>query len=184
MAFCYADGDSNADLYLVQNFFGPQRLTGRWDGGLSVLLLGDGTGGFKPVWPSRSGLVISEDAKGLASLDLNEDGSDDFVVGVNGDRFRTFQAAATHARRLQLRLRGPQGNPTAVGANVTVTTLVNGRPVHHTAEVYAGGSYLSQSSARISVPVGDHPTAVVLVNWPDGSKEQTTVSVDQRASWS
>jgi enediyne biosynthesis protein E4 len=180
VAFCFADGDSNADLYLVQNFFSPQRLTGRWDGGLSVLLLGDGAGGFKPAWPSRSGLVISKDAKGLAILDLNGDGVDDFIVGVNGDRFRTFQAAASPARPLQLRLRGPKGNPTAVGAKATVTTLVNGRPVRHTAEVYAGGSYLSQSAARISAPVGDRPTAEVLVNWPDGTTEQTTVSADTK----
>jgi hypothetical protein len=176
VAFCFADGDSNADLYLVQNSFSPQRLTGRWDGGLSVLLLGDGAGDFKPVWPSHSGLVISKDAKGLAILDLNGDGVDDFVVGVNGDRFRTFQAAARHASQLQFRLRGPKGNPTAVGAKVTVTTLVEGRPVHHTAEVYAGGSYLSQSSARIAAPVGDRPIAEVLVDWPDGTTEQTTVS--------
>ena len=145
-----------------------------------MLLLGDGAGGFKPVWPSRSGLVISKDAKGLASLDLNADGADDFVVGINGDRFRTFQAAATHARRLQIRLRGPKGNPTAVGAKVTVTTLVDGRPVRHTAEVYAGGSYLSQSAREFRLPVGDRPTAEVLVNWPDGTKERTTLSVDAK----
>ena len=88
-----------------------------------MLLLGDGAGGFNPVWPNRSGLVIPDDAKGLASLDLNADGADDFVVGINSGRFRTFQAAAANGRRLRLRLRGPQGNPTAVGAKVSVTTF-------------------------------------------------------------
>ena len=178
VVFCYADGDANPDLYLVQNFFSPQRLTGRMDGGLSVLLLGDGAGGFNPVWPNRSGLVIPDDAKGLASLDLNADGADDFVVGINSDRFRTFQAAAADGRRLRLRLRGPQGNPTAVGAKVSVTTSSTVGRSAILAEVYAGGSYLSQSSPRISLPVGDESTAEVLVKWPDGTQQRTTVAVD------
>jgi hypothetical protein len=177
VAFCYADGDSNVDLYLVQNFFSPQRETGQMDGGLSVLLLGDGAGGFKPVWPSRSGLVVPNDAKGLARLDLNADGADDFVVSVNGGRFQTFRAAAG-TRHLQLRLQGPPGNPTAVGAKVTLVSSVRGRTVRHVAEVYAGGSYLSQSSPRISLPVSDGPATEVVVRWPDGSEERSTLGND------
>jgi enediyne biosynthesis protein E4 len=176
--FCYADGDANPDLYLVQNFYGPQRLTGRMDGGLSVLLLGDGAGGFNPVWPTRSGLVIPDDAKGLVTLDLNADGADDFVVSINNGRFRTFKAAATNGRRLRLRLRGPQGNPTGLGAKVSVTTSFDGRTVRHVAEVHAGGSYLSQSSPRISLPIGDDSNAVVLVKWPDGTQQRATLAVD------
>jgi hypothetical protein len=174
VSFCYADADLNPDLYLVQNFFTPHRETGRMDGGLSVLLLGDGTGGFKPVWPNRSGLVISDDAKGLSSLDLNADGADDFVVSVNNGRFRTFQSAVTKGRRLQFRLRGPKGNPSAVGAKVIVTTSVDSRPLRHAAEVYAGGSYLSQSSPRISLPVGEGAVNV-LVKWTDGTEQRTTI---------
>ena len=33
-------GDEFTDLYLVQNFFGPQIETGQMDGGLSLLLTG------------------------------------------------------------------------------------------------------------------------------------------------
>jgi hypothetical protein len=174
VAFCYADDDLNPDLYVVQNFLSPHRETGRMDGGLSVLLLGDGNGEFKPVWPNRSGLVIPDDAKGLATLDLNADGADDFVVSVNNGRFRMFQRAATGGRRLQFRLRGPKGNPTAIGAQVTVTTSVGGRLLKNVAEVYAGGSYLSQSSPRITLPVGDGAVNV-LVRWPDGSEQRTSL---------
>jgi hypothetical protein len=176
VVFCYADNDANPDLCLVQNFFSPQRLTGHMDGGLSLLLLGDGSGGFNPVWPDRSGLVIPDDAKGLATLDLNADGADDFIVGINSGRFRTFQRAAADRRRLRLRLRGPQGNPAAVGAKVSVTTSVDGQAVRHLAELHAGGSYLSQSSPWISLPVDDEPTAEVLVQWPDGTQQRTTVA--------
>jgi hypothetical protein len=145
------------------------------DGGLSVLLLGDGAGGFKPVWPGRSGLVVPDDAKGLARLDLNADGADDFVVGVNGGRFRTFRAASAGTRHLQLRLQGPWGNPTAVGARVEVVSAIGGRSVRNTAEVYAGGSYLSQSSPRIALPVSDETATEVVVRWPDGTEERTTL---------
>jgi hypothetical protein len=177
VVFCYADDDSNVDLYLVQNFFSPQRETGRMDGGLSALLLGDGAGGFKPVWPSRSGLVVPDDVKGLARMDLNADDAMDFVVGVNGGQFRTFRATAA-ARHLQLRLQGPRGNPTAVGAKVAVISTDRGRTVRHIAEVYAGGSYLSQSSPRNSLPVSDGPATEILVRWPDGTQQRTTLSKD------
>lgn len=36
------DGDLNLDVYLVQNLFTPQQETGRFDGGLSLLLSGRG----------------------------------------------------------------------------------------------------------------------------------------------
>jgi hypothetical protein len=174
VAFCFADDDLNPDLYVVQNSFSPHRETGRMDGGLSVLLLGDGTGSFGPVWPNRSGLVIPDDAKGLGTIDLNADGADDFVVTVNNGRFRTFQSAVTKGRRLQFRLHGPKGNPAAVGSKLMVATSVGGRPLRHVAEIYAGGSYLSQSSPRISLPVGEGPVNV-LVKWPDGSEQRTTL---------
>ena len=48
-AVCDINGDGNLDLYVVQNFFGPQRETGYMDGGVSLLLLGYGTGQFESV---------------------------------------------------------------------------------------------------------------------------------------
>jgi hypothetical protein len=178
VSFCHADGDGNVDLYLVQNSYGPHRETGRMDGGLSVLLLGDGAGEFTPVWPNRSGLVVPHDAKGLARLDLDADGADDFLVSINGDGFRTFRATADGARHLQVRLQGPLGNPTAVGAKVAVVSSTGGRSVRQVAEVYAGGSYLSQSSPRVSLPVSDGKATEVHVRWPDGTEERTTLGSD------
>jgi hypothetical protein len=178
VVFCFANDDPHADLYMVHNFFSPHRETGRMDGGLSALLVGDGVGGFSPVWPDRSGLVVPNDAKGLAKLDLNADGAEDFVVSVNGGRFQTFRAAADSTRHLQLRLQGPPGNPTAVGARVTVVSSVGGRTVRNVAEVYAGGSYLSQSSPRISLPPSEGTTSEVHVRWPDGTDERKTLGKD------
>ena len=41
--------DGLLDIYLVDNFWSPERETGRMDGGVSLLLLGRGTGKFEPV---------------------------------------------------------------------------------------------------------------------------------------
>lgn len=53
---------------MIHNFSAPQPVTGHMDGGLSLLLKGDGTGRL-PVDPTESGLVVPGDAKGPATVD-------------------------------------------------------------------------------------------------------------------
>ena len=65
---------------MVQNFFGPQRETGRMDGGVS-LLLKNKKGQFSPIWPDKSHLLVSGDAKALTISDLNNDGLLEFYLG-------------------------------------------------------------------------------------------------------
>ena len=77
------NGDGRADIYGVQNSFAPAAVAGRFDGGLSQLLLGDGRGGFDAVPPSESGLVVPGDAKSVVVTDLDRDGRPDFVVTRN-----------------------------------------------------------------------------------------------------
>jgi hypothetical protein len=64
------DGDGRLDLFCVGNNFGPEANTGRFDGGLSVLLRGDGHGGFTPLSPAQSGLSVIGDARSVVALDL------------------------------------------------------------------------------------------------------------------
>src|SRR5208283_1244996 len=63
-------GDGHAGIYAVQNSYAPIPSVGRFDGGLSQLLRGDGRGHFTPVAPSESNLVVAGDAKALAVVDL------------------------------------------------------------------------------------------------------------------
>lgn len=174
--FCYANADHNVDLYVVQNFFGPQRETGRMDGGLSLLLLGDGNGGFSSVWPAESGVVIDGDAKGLSRIDLNSDGLDDFVVTVNNGAVRTFQNRCDQGKWIRVRLVGDPRNPTGVGAKVSVVSREDGHTLQAT-EVYAGGGYLSQSSASLSFPIGEE-SADIVVSWPNGGTDRMEAPLD------
>jgi hypothetical protein len=72
--------DGHADIYAVQNDYSPIDLVGRFEGGLSQLLVGDGRGGFTPIEPRQSGLVVPGEAQGVAILDLDGDGTLDLFV--------------------------------------------------------------------------------------------------------
>jgi len=165
------NGDGNADIYIVQNFYHPQRETGKMAGGLSVLLLGDGNGSFKEIWPSRSGLIVSEDARGLSSCDWNNDGWVDFAVSVNNGKMKLFENksdASGPFKSLRISLSYAQGNPNGVGSRVS---LIMEDGSVQCDEVSAGGSYLSQSSPDLFFGVGlEKSIKSINVRWPDGKE--------------
>ncbi len=77
------DEDNRLDIVMAQNFYAPQRETGRMDGGLSLLLKGDGTGQFEPVWPRQSGIDLPHDTRRVAAADVNGDGHTDLIFAAN-----------------------------------------------------------------------------------------------------
>jgi hypothetical protein len=77
------NGDGHTDLYAGQNSFAPLSRVGRFAGGLSQLLLGDGSGGFTAVPPATSGLVAPGEVGGVVPLDANADGRADLMVTRN-----------------------------------------------------------------------------------------------------
>ena len=91
LAFLEANGDSKIDLYVSQNFYGPQRETGRMAGGVGLLLTGNGDASFTEVGPKRSGIVVPDDARQAVTLDANGDGKDDLAIAVNNGRVRIMQ---------------------------------------------------------------------------------------------
>ena len=175
------DGDGHLDLYAVQNSSAPNPGIGRFDGGLSQLLRGDGRGNFTTVEPARSGLVVPGDAKALVVLDLDADGWPDFIVSRNnapGLAWRNEGMPGRHS--FQVRLRGRAGNPTAVGAQLRLE-LADGSV--QLAEVTAGGGYYSQSSpaAFFGWPDGNPPRRL-SVRWPDGTTSEQMLSGEPAAA--
>ena len=161
------DGDGFADLYTVQNSYAPLTLVGRFDGGLSQFLRGDGHGHFTPVPVAASGLFVPGEAKALAVLDLDHDGWPDFLVTRSNDTTLAFRNSPIAGRNfLQIALHGATGNPTALGARITVE-LTDGST--QTSEVYAGSGYYSQSIATGFFGYPDsNPPKKIRVRWPSG----------------
>ena len=63
-------GDGVLDVYCVGNNYGPEPSTGRFDGGVSILLKGDGHGGLTPVPAWKSGLLAYGDTRSALAIAL------------------------------------------------------------------------------------------------------------------
>ena len=163
---CDANADGNLDLYVVQNFSGPQRETGYMDGGVSHLLLGDGSGMLKPVSPDESGLVVPGDATSVTAHDLNRDGKVDFFVGINNGKFESF-INQTGSESYVLRISEYTKN-NYIGSKIWVYFRDNSVQLH---EVFAGGGYLSQSAPVIFIG-NKKNIKKIIIQWPDGSKNE------------
>ncbi|MCA9212881.1 MAG: VCBS repeat-containing protein [Planctomycetales bacterium] len=85
------NGDQKLDLFLAENFYGPQPETGRADGGISQILLGNGDCTFHSLPPHESGIVVPGDATGVTQADLDGDGTLELIVPTNDGKIYTFQ---------------------------------------------------------------------------------------------
>lgn len=156
------DADGNADIVLNQNFiFGPQIETGAFDGGIGLMLKGDGQGSFSPVDPAHSGLVIPGDNRAAAVLDLNGDGSPDLLGGQNNGSLQAFHT--TGGKWLAVRLPG--------GLCATVTLQIPGQPPQ-TAVLSPGGGYWSQNDSAAWFATGQAREGTVTVS-SGGRKTET-----------
>ncbi|MDG2400932.1 MAG: FG-GAP-like repeat-containing protein [Akkermansiaceae bacterium] len=159
------DGDGDLDAALAQNFYGPQRETGRMDGGLGLILENDGSGNFHPMGARESGIVIPEDAKSLSLADLNQDQRPDLIFGMNNGPVVTY---LNQSQNDVLAVTLPAA---AVGAKVTINS--NSRSLH------GGGSYLSQSTPVLVFQAPKEDTTAVI-RWPDGSTKEVPLATGTR----
>ncbi len=168
------DGDGHADIYAVENSYAPIPSVGRFDGGLSQWLRGDGHGKFFAAAPAETGLVVPGDAKALVVIDLDRDGWPDFLVSRNNGgtlAFRNQGRPGHHS--IAVRLHGPAGNPAAVGARLTVE-MADGST--QTGEIEAGSGYYSQSSpAWFFGWLDANRPQRLRVRWPSGASTEHVI---------
>lgn len=113
--------------------------------------------------------MVPGDAKSLCQLDLDKNGSADFIMTTNnGTAHVLFGPRSEEPSTLAIRLMGEKKNRDAVGARVTLT-LSDGST--QTSEVHAGGSYLSQSAPDLFFAAAkDALPGKVDIVWPTGKK--------------
>ncbi len=162
------DGDSNLDILLANNFFGSQPETNYMDGGLCLLVRGNGDKTFDEVWPDKSGLSISGDSNGLAIADFDRDGKMDAMIAVNNEPLEVLGNQTGTKPGVVIELIGSPENRFAVGAQVIVESDSDKQAF----ELSSGGSYLSSSVAN-EVSIGAtqfEKLKKVTVRWPDGKR--------------
>ncbi len=157
------DGDGHEDLFLAQNFFGVEPETSRYDAGRGLLLRGDGTGGFTPLSSRESGLALDGEQRAAAVADFDGDGRADLVVTQH--RGPTALGHNLIARPgLRVRLAGPPGNPTGLGAALRVGRDGRFGPAR---ELHAGSGGWAQDSA-VTVLARPDGANQLQVRWPGG----------------
>lgn len=164
------DGDGHEDIFLSQNFFATQPEMPRLDAGRSLLLRGDGTGNFKPMPASESGVEVYGEQRGSAVSDFDGDGRIDLAIAQNGASTCLFRNAGAKPG-LRVRLRGHPGNPGAIGA---VLRVKSGFGIGPAREIHAGSGYRSQDGAIQVLALPPLP-AELQVRWPGGRTSSTPV---------
>jgi hypothetical protein len=168
------DGDGKEDVFLSQNFFATEVATPRYDAGRSLLLRGDGAGGLEALPGQRSGLIVYGEQRGAAYADFDGDGRLDLAVSQNGATTRLFQNVGA-VPGLRVRLVGPPGNPSAIGAQMRLRYGERSGPVR---EVQAGSGYWSQNGAVQVLGRAGEPTGL-WIRWPGGHEQVVSVTSGQ-----
>ena len=169
------DGDGAEDIFLNQNFFAVDTATSRYDAGRGLWLRGDGRGRFEAVLGQRSGVMIYGEGRGAALCDYDGDGRIDLAAAQNGAATTLFRNERAKPG-LRVRLEGPAGNPSAIGA---VLRLEFGPRLGAAREIHLGAGYLSQDSATQVMARTEQPTQL-RVRWPGGTESIAVIPPEAR----
>ena len=169
------DGDGSEDLFLAQNFFDMRVEEPRLDAGRGLWLRGDGKGNFAAMSAQDSGVKIYGQQRGSAVGDFDEDGRPDLVVMQAGAETKLFHNERARPG-LRVRLKGPPGNPSGIGAMVGLKFGSRAGPVR---EIHGGSGYWSQDSAVVVLATPEKPGSIV-VRWPGGKVTTSVVPAGAR----
>jgi hypothetical protein len=136
----------------------------------NLLFRNQGKGRLTKVTASEGGgLALARSSRGAAFGDYDNDGDIDVLVSNIDDRPTLLRNDTSGGRWITMRLVGVKSNRDGIGAKVTV--VAGGR--RQTAEVRAGGSYVSHNDMRLHFGLGDeHAVDEVEIRWPSGLVER------------
>jgi len=123
----------------------------------------------------QSGIEVYGEQRGAAVADYDGDGRADLVVAQNGAPTKLFHNVGGRAG-LRVRLTGPAGNPTGVGAQVRLKFGERFGPVR---EVHDGSGYWSQDDTVQVLGALEAPTHL-WVRWPGGATSTVAVPTGAR----
>ena len=117
--------------------------------------------------------MVPGDGKGLATVDLDRDGWPDLVATRNNGHALCFRNnQKTGGNSFGIELQGLKSNPRGIGSRIEIV-LTNGKT--QTAEVSAGGGYLSQSDTVCFFGFPDgNPPSKINVTWASGEISSQT----------
>lgn len=163
------DGDGLGDIYAVQNSYAPPASVGRFDGGLSVWLRGDGKGHFSVVPLAESNLVVPGEGRAVALRDFNNDGWPDILVARGDGSTLAFQNSAVAGRKM-------------IHVMVAGTDATAGMGTRIEAELSNGGTQIGeihdgQAGVFFGYSAGN-PLRRLRIRWPDGRTSAEDIPAD------
>ena len=123
----------------------------------------------------ESGVKVYGEQRGAALCDYDGDGRVDLVVTQNGAETKLFHNISAKPG-LRIRLKGPPGNPTGIGAAIR---LRHGQQTGPAREIHAGSGYWSQDSAVQVLSTAGSPTQI-WIRWPGGKTTTSDVPAGAR----
>jgi enediyne biosynthesis protein E4 len=126
----------------------------------------DGNRRFRDISDSAGPAVLAlKSSRGLATGDVDGDGSLEVLVNNMEDRPQLLKNSAPRANWLIVKTVGTKSNRDGIGARVTVVTGTR----RQLQDVRSGGSYASQSDFRLHFGLANAEKADrVEVRWPSG----------------
>ena len=169
-SFCDVNADGNLDLLAVQNFKGPQRESGYVDGGVGLVLLGDGAGNFEYTTPGQTGFLFPGDAKSFVVTDIDENGSLEFIAGINDQGLQVVETTSHCPAPAFVEICMPTKKRFPIGTLIELEF----EEKRQLWEVTAGGGYLSQAAGCVRIPKSEAMRlSKVIVRSADDPSPQT-----------